>query len=104
MKKLFIIFAVVIFMFSSLAYAEGGRGSGSRGNSFSRTNGSGTYYQSRIQNQFLKGNAYKGSTGKGTLNQSRIQTQKSSEKGSVESKGSRDTTRTKIQKRDESCE
>lgn len=79
MKKTVVLLTVAMFMFTSLAYAGGGKGTGG------------------------KAKGYSGSIGKGAVKQTRIHTQDGTGKGSAGTIGGGDQTQSRTQSRDESC-
>ena len=104
MKKIFLFFTVAMFIFSSLAYAGGGRGNGGRKSGFDGSIAGGTSHQIRIQKRSSSGNGYAGELGRGSIYKNRNQSRKSAGKNSAGSNGSGDTTRTQDRKKDGSCE
>ena len=104
MKKIFLFFTVAMFIFSSLAYAGGGRGNGGKGSSFAGSIAGRTSHQIRIQKQSSSGNGHAGRLDSGSLHMNRNQSRKSAEKSSAGSNGSGDATRTQDRKKDGSCE
>jgi len=104
MKKLFLFFTVAMFIFSSLAYAGGGRGNGGRRTGFTGSIAGGTSHQIRIQKRSSSRNGYAGTLGSRSLYKNRNQSRKSAEKNSAGSNVSGDATRTQDRKTDGSCE
>lgn len=104
MKKSLIFLTITLFLFSTAAYAGGGRGSGGKGSGVSGSMAGGSSYQKRIKTRSGSRNTYRKNTGEGTLNQFRKQAQTSSKNGDEASNGSGDMIRKRDQKRDESCD
>ena len=96
---------VAMFIFSSLAYAGGGRGNGGKRSGFTGSIAGGTSHQNRIQKmRSISRNGDVGTLGSGSLYKNRNQSRKSAEKNSAGSNGIGDATRTQDRKKDGSCE
>ena len=98
MKKSILFFTMALFLFTSLAYAGGERGTRAKRGGFGGSMLGGTSFQTRMNNWSGSRNIHRGTMGSGTLNQSRKQIHNNVEKGTG------DMTRSRIQKRDESCD